>query len=378
MAQSIVCCDSKQHIRHGTVSSFHGLIGVTLVVRKPEEFKKQFDGIMNSFFKAAKITRKRKVYKSSAIGSLFPGNRERILKAYSQLARSLIKLPDVDINVYYLTLDLAELRARIAEEDVEKAKELEGQGADAKLVNVYGEKGREGVKLESVTDFFAKVKEYFPIVCAWKLCSFLNVWDVQIVLDGCKGEKSQAWIELVDNCANFSIAFNSGLYNPYLGACDILVKWIDEELREHGLPLNQNALNRVLTEWKGVTADLDTQHIHIVHLSNKDLQSIQPLSKEKIDTFEHLYARHPIFFIFREEATEKQRLAIENSPRMNSIADLIYEKDGSLLWWDAKLHTSIIGEGDVAIIFGETAQKEADFLVKEGKYPLKIMKAEEI
>ena len=378
MAQSIVCCDSKQHIRHGTVSSFHGLIGVTLVVRKPEEFKKQFDGIMNSFFKAAKITRKRKVYKSSAIGSLFPGNRERILKAYSQLARSLIKLPDVDINVYYLTLDLAELRARIAEEDVEKAKELEGQGADAKLVNVYGEKGREGVKLESVTDFFAKVKEYFPIVCAWKLCSFLNVWDVQIVLDGCKGEKSQAWIELVDNCANFSIAFNSGLYNPYLGACDILVKWIDEELREHGLPLNQNALNRVLTEWKGVTADLDTQHIHIVHLSNKDLQSIQPLSKEKIDTFEHLYARHPIFFIFREEATEKQRLAIENSPRMNSIADLIYEKDGSLLWWDAKLHTSIIGEGDVAIIFGETAQKEADFLVKEGGYPLKIMKAEEI
>ena len=79
------------------------------------------------------------------MGPFFPGI-ERILKAYSQLARSLIKLPDVDINVYYLTLDLAELRARIAGEDVEKAKELEGQGADAKLVNVYGEKGREGVK----------------------------------------------------------------------------------------------------------------------------------------------------------------------------------------------------------------------------------------
>ena len=378
MVQSIVCCDTKQHIRHGAVGTFHGLIGVTLVVRKPEEFKKQYDGIMNSFFKAAKLSRKRKVYKSSAIGSLFPGNRERILKAYGQLARSLIKLPDVDINVYYLTLDLAELRARIAGEDVDKAKELEGQGTDAKLVNIYGERGREGVKLESVTDFFAKVKEYFPIVCAWKLCSFLNAWDVQIVLDGCKGEKSQAWTELVDNCANFTIAFNSGLYNPFLGACDILVKWIDEELREHGLPLNQNALNRVLTEWKGVTADLNTKHIHIVHLSNKDLQNIQPLSKEKIDSFEHIHARHPIFFIFREEATEKQRIAIENSPRMNSIADLIFEKDGSLLWWDAKLHTTIIGDGDVAIVFGETAQKEADFLVKQGGYPIKIMKAEEI
>ena len=80
--KSVVCCDSKQHIRHGAVGTFHGLIGVTLVVRKPDEFKKQFDSIMNSFFKAAKLNRKRKIYKSSAIGSLFPGNRERILKAW--------------------------------------------------------------------------------------------------------------------------------------------------------------------------------------------------------------------------------------------------------------------------------------------------------
>jgi hypothetical protein len=156
MAKSIVCCDSKQHIRHGTVGTFHGLIGVTLIIKKPVEFKKQFDGILGSFFKSSKLLRKRKIYKSSAIGSLFPGNRERILKAYEHLARSLIKLPDVDINVYYLTLDLAELRERVAGNNMEKAKEFESQGAKAKLVNVYGEMGREGVKLASVTDFFLK------------------------------------------------------------------------------------------------------------------------------------------------------------------------------------------------------------------------------
>lgn len=71
MEQSIVCCDSKQHIRHGAVGTFHGLVGVALVIRKPEEFKKQFDSILNNFFKSAKLLRKRKVYKSSAIGSLF-------------------------------------------------------------------------------------------------------------------------------------------------------------------------------------------------------------------------------------------------------------------------------------------------------------------
>jgi len=346
--------------------------------KEPPEFKKQYDDILNRFFKHNKLLRKRKVYKSSAIGSLFPGNREKILKAYEQLARSLIKLPDIDINVYYLTLDLAELRTRLAGDDQEMTKKLEAQGANAQLINVYGEKGREGVKLASVTDFFAKVKEYFPIVCAWKLCSFLNAWDVQIVLDGCKGEKSYAWTELVENCQDFSIAFNSGLYNPYLAACDILVKWIDEELREYGLPLNQNALNRVLKEWKGVTADLNTNHIHVVHLSNKDLQDIQPLSKEKIDAFEHRYARHPIFFIFREEPNEEQRIAIENSPKMDKIADLIYENDGSLLWWDTKLHTSVINEGDVAIVFGEKSLKEAEFLTKKAAYPMRILKIEEI
>jgi hypothetical protein len=71
-------------------------------------------------------------------------------------------------------------------------------------------------------------------------------------------------------------------------------------------------------------------------------------------------------------------MAIENSPRMNSIANLIFEKDGSLLWWDAKIHTPLISEGDVAIVFGEAARKEADFLVKQGGYPIKVMKAEEI
>jgi hypothetical protein len=210
------------------------------------------------------------------------------------------------------------------------------------------------------------------------LCSYLNVWDVQIVLDGCKGEKSFAWTELVSNCEDFSIAFNSGLYNPYLAACDLLVKWIDEELRECGLPLNQNALTRVLKEWTGVTVDINTEHVHIIHLGNKDLQDIQPLSKERMDAFEHLYARHPIFFVFREEPNEEQRIAIENSPRMNRIADLIYDSDGSLLWWDAKLHAPVIGEGDVAIVFGEKSLKEAEFLIEKGGYPLKIMKAEEI
>lgn len=56
--QSIVCCDSKQHIRHGRSGSSRGLIGVTLVVRKPDKFRGQYDNILGNFFKGTKLLRK--------------------------------------------------------------------------------------------------------------------------------------------------------------------------------------------------------------------------------------------------------------------------------------------------------------------------------
>lgn len=264
-----------------------------------------------------------------------------------------------------------------AAQGVRNLEKLEEKGSEVRLITIYGERGREGAHEVSVSEFFKKVREYFPIVCAWKLCSYLNLWHVEIVLDGCKGERSHAWDELVSKCEKVTIAFGGDAYNPFVSAADLLVKWIDEELRESGLPLNQGALTRVLREWKGVTDDLATEHIHIVHLSNKDLKDIQPLSKERIDVFEHLYARHPIFFIFREERNSEQRREIQESPIMSKIYDLIYVKDGSLIWWDPKEHTSLIGKGDVAIVFGEKGLAEAEFLLKLG-YPLKILKAENI
>ena len=70
----------------------------------------------------------------------------------------------------------------------------------------------------------------------------MKLKNVQVVLDGCKGERSHAWEELVSICEKVNIAFGGDTYNPFISAADILVKWIDEELRESGLPLNQGAL----------------------------------------------------------------------------------------------------------------------------------------
>jgi hypothetical protein len=378
MDKGIVSSDEKQHLRPGKSGSFRGLIGIVLWVKNPSDFKERYNKMLESFFKRFKVYRKRQVYKSSEIGALFPGDREKILRAYRTLAHWLVRIPDLEINVYYLTLDLAELRARLAEGDSKKIEDLEKQKDAAKLITIYGERGKDAAQLVSVTDFMAKVREYFPIICACKLCTYLDLWDAHVILDGCKGERSHAWEDLVKKSNDFTIAFGGDLYNPFVSSSDLLVKWIDEELRQSGLPLNQNALERVLREWAEVTKDLDTKHIHVVHVSNQDLQFIQPLSKERIDAFEHTYARHPIFFIFREEINEKQRKAIEDSPRMNRILDLIFEKDGSLLWWDPHIYTKVIADGDVALVFGPNGEKEARFLIEAGAYPLKILQAKDI
>lgn len=377
MSPGIIAGDSKQHIRHGERGMFRGLIGVVLNAEEPDDFRARYDDILGSFFSLYGKLRERKIYKSSEIGSLFPGRRSQVLQAYRYLARFIVSLPSVKINVYYLTLDLAELRQRIAEgETVDRTSDLESRGSSAELVTFYGELGSEGAKLVSVTDFFREVREYFPIVCAWKLCAFLGLRKAQVVVDGCKGSQSHAWQELVST-QDLTIAFHGAMYNPYLSAADVLLKWIDEELRESGLPLNQTALTRVLTEWRGVTEDLSTDHIHMVHFTNRDLKDIVPLARARIDRFEDIYARHPIFFIFKEENTEEQRAMIENSPKMQKIYNLIYEEDGSLVWWDPNIHCSLVRAGDKAVVFGPNGLKEAEFLVK-AEYPLTIIRSEDI
>lgn len=212
MEESILSCDSKQHIRHGSHGSFRGLIGVALLTREPQNFKKSYEKRVESFFKKVKKYQNRKVYKSSEIGSLFPGRRAKVLSAYRKLARSILRIPNTDVNVYYFTLDLNELRSRMSEGDPEREKVLKDEGVGAKIITIYGEKGREGAQLLSVTEFFKRVREYFPIVCAWKLFSYLRLKDAQVVLDGCKGERSHAWEELVSICGKVTIAFGGDVY----------------------------------------------------------------------------------------------------------------------------------------------------------------------
>jgi len=371
----VISADSKVHFRPvAGRQPFRGLIGIALWVHDAATFKATLNDTFDTLFADNRMERTKKVYCASEIASLFPGPPWKLRGLLRKLARALITIPETHINAYFLTLDLNELRERKVPDDdarEEKMRNLEAQGPDAEIVQIYGEPGRDAMEYVSVSKFFEIVGQYFPVVCAHKLCTFLNISNEEILLDGCTGPRSKAWDGLVESDNTVAILPGGDTYNPYVCVADILTRWIDEELRQGGLPLNQNAMTRVLKEWKGVTSDLNTDHISIVHIGNKDLGDLKPLAKELIERFQWTFARHPIFYVFLEEPDKKERARVENSPFMDLIHNRIFDKDGSLAWWTPDLYARMIKKDDVAVVYGDEGLKEAARLLTL-RYPIEI------
>lgn len=371
----VISADSKVHFRpKAGRQPFRGVIGVALWVHDTAKFKAALNDAVETLFTDNRMERTKRVYCASEIASLFPGPPWKLRGLLRKLARALITIPETHINAYFLTLDLNELRERKISDDEareEKLRNLEAQGADAEIVQIYGEPGRDAMEYVSVSKFFEIVGQYFPVVCVHKLCAFLKISGEEILLDGCTGPRTRAWDGLVDSGNTVAILSGGDDYNPYVSVADILTRWIDEELRQGGLPLNQNAMTRVLREWKGVTSDLNTNHISIVHIGNEDLGDIKPLAKEPIERFLWTFARHPIFYVFLEESDKKERARLENSPFMDLIYNRIFDKDGSLLWWTPDLYSRMIKKGDVAVVYGDNGLQEALHLLTL-RYPIEI------
>ena len=318
----------------------------------------------------------RKVYKSSYIGTLFPGPSWAFRGILRKLVVKLLSIPDTHVTIYFLTLNLHELREKKIKDLKDKGEEtdiidLVEKGMDAKIIQIYGEPGREAMEYVSVKDFLELVSQYFPIICVSKLCSFLKLHGCDVIVDGCSGPRSRTWDELITSGNRITILSHGDEYNVFLSTADILVRWVDEELRQSSLPLNNTAVNRVMKEWTGVTREIDTSHIQVVHIGNRDLGSIKPLSKRTIGQSQTIFTRHPIYFIFQEDRNKEERSRIENSPLMTTISNRIYESDGSYHFWKPSKHARLVREGDVAVVYGENGLSEARKLL-DLKYPIEI------
>jgi len=373
----ILAADSKLHIRQSwNKEPFRGLIGVIIQCKNPSSFKNGYDKMISNFFERNAIVQNKKVFKASEIAALLPGPPWKLRGIFRSFVRDIFEFPDLEISVLFSTFDLRSLRARkisslpeeYREEEYEKIRD---EGVSAKLIQIYGEPGSESVQYVSISNFFEIIRQYFPIVCIGSLIETAKISKSTIIVDGCTGPRCGYWDTIITSDNDFTIAPHGDSYNYFISSADIITRWIDEELRQAPLPLNMNAMIRLLKEWQGVTDEIVTDHIHIAHLSNKHLGKIKPFSKQQIQVYEPLYIKHPIYFIVLEENTKEERLRFEHSPIMYRIHNKLSETDGSYIFWSTKRHPGLIRKGDVLIIYGEKGQNEVNKLIKLN-YPIDV------
>ena len=242
--------------------------------------------------------------------------------------------------------------------------ELYLEGPDAELIQLFGKPGEDELDYISVKDFFEKVRQYYPIVCSNHLCEFISLRNCEIIVDGCTGYETNAWRNLIKSANKISISPHGDETNPYLNAADLILRWIDEELTQSGIPLNNPGLHRILHYWTGVTEELETSHIILAHLSNKDLNEIKPISKRTMAYFEHIYRKHPVYFVILEEQSTREKEKVMGSPAMDVIINQVYLTDGSYCFWNQDKHSKYTKKGDVFVVYGNNGAKEAKSLLE--------------
>ena len=364
MALRILASDSLVHLRPSTSGQpFRGLIGVTLGIEDPDKFREEYDKIFQEFFQENRMERKRRVYKSFSIASLFPGPPYVLRGILRKLIMQFLMMENLTINVYFFTLNLKELREKKVEDeethgDIIPIEDLVTQGVDAELIQEFGVPGHEALRYISVKDFFEKTSQYFPIVCSAHISSFASIKNCEIIMDGCSGYESKCLSVLLSSQNVISITEHGDEYNPFLSTADLITRWIHEELKQSRIPLNEPGLVRLLHHWRGFTSEINTDHIHIWHLSNKDLNDMKPISKKTIHFYEHRLRKHPTYYIFSESKDENEKGKIEQSPAMDSIINEVYDKNGSYCFWKPKEHARYILKNDVGVVYGDNGLTE--------------------
>lgn len=377
MSIRVIASDSKLHYRPSSSGNpFRGLIGVTLGIKDPDSFKEKYIEIFEKFFEDNMIKKTREVYKAYEIAKMFPGTPTHIRGIFRKIVGQLFLIEDVNINVYYFTLNLHSIRRKKVEDFLKvgitlSVEEIIEKGEDAKIIQLFGEPGSDALSYISMKGFFEKVSQYYPIICSHALTSYLSLQNCEILMDGCSGYETKAWRELIATNNTISIAPHGDEYNPFLSSCDLIVRWIDEELKQSRLPLNGSALERLLHDWYGMTRDIDTEHIRQIQIGNRDLATVKPISKKTMNYFEHIHRKHPTFYIFQENREESERKNVEMSPAMAVIINRVFSEDGSYCFWKPDKHARHIIEGDVAVIYGNSGFDEANRLKSLG-YPINV------
>jgi len=318
---------------------FYGLIGSTVSIPNPKEFKAKYAQNMMALLKESGLEPNRVSYCSSALARKFFEELGGGYKEFGEFLNSFVESmsDEVSVTIFYATCNTVKYPRTVI------------------FTGEYDSGRTETIPtIEFMRDW---VSQYFNYVCAWKLTKYTKIYQKNFYLDGFRGPITQAWNELVKS-NSISILPLGDDCNAFVSFADLMARCVDEALRSKRLFLDTEKIEEALKD--------TNLEVHVHYCFHNDLQALVPLYKEdekKSRTGKQIFVRNfrkrPIVFILKEgsKLIREDTEWLKQTPFYDAICNLMFELDGTASFYD-KGQDKIL-DGDKIVYYGPKGRKMA-------------------
>lgn len=345
--KNLLGVDSKRFVN----GKFQALIGVGLTVKDSNlgAFTKTYNEFMDSLFKSGGLDRRRPIYKSYDLKSLFYTQGKEPIKEFVEATKD--KVDYLDFFYSYFTRKIDE------NGNPEKPPEF---------IDIYYGEPTGGQKVNAIK-FLNIIEPAYAAICSWGCIKENELLSSNMVffVDHFQANPSKMW-EQLSNMENFHVVYSGGKCNYLISAADLYLAHIEEQIKKNNIRLNRQ-VHKILHDNLKFTGKF-TSHF----LADRDLYQLSPATKSNIRLNSKL--KHPIFYVFTEgnEAFEKifgsknEQSFLEQSPFVDKVFKLATESNGSVKFYEVSQDNSFITKEDKFYFYGENGKSKVETLKRAG------------
>jgi len=328
---SIIGFDSKE--THREINSQDQIfpLGASIEIYDYEKFKNEYDKAMKTIWDSINEKRKRKVYSFQYFAKKFgmEDAQELLIPFLKNIHPHII-----NADIYFTNIP------------------------EKKIPEVYMYNMDERKETKKINEFLTTLVQPYSYICAWKQCFTNEKQADQILwLDNFQGKSTVAWNVLWGKKP--SIYYKGDYCNALISTADILAGVVDNSLIDQ--PFSKKSINEILSgklKLRGKTNIIGSQ----------DLRWIVPVSRKMINTTRFL--KHPIYYLITQKRPKELEYKesihqFEYSPIFDEIANIAYNNNGAIKFYDKTQDYMHIRAEDIVIYFEETGQEIAKSLEKQ-------------
>lgn len=333
---SVIACDSTNYERWKPETRFNGLIGVSVQIDDPIDFKTKYETAMSEFFKDNKLVQEKKAYCSNDLLSKFFDKLGLGHEAFKDALETLVSklCEDTVVHAFHATCNTV----RYPKVTVFVGDALLG-------------KSRPIPTMEFMRDW---VSQYYVYISAWKTTKCLNTKDNNFLLDGFRGPITEAWNELSANNKVEIVGFGDEC-NAFVSTADLIARYIDEALGP--LRIDQANIQNI---------KFPAKEYHVYYSFHNDLGHLVPLfegarSKTGRQINFKNYWKSPTIYILKEgsEIIKEDNDWLKKTLFFKTLCDLAFDSDASIKFYDREEDKNPVS-GDRFVYYGPKGKEKAE------------------